>query len=131
MHTLLQAELAGVLAREKAQVPHASPKTTVAARWDGVMPTHVSYGLGETMPPEELRAAVRYTAEHRNSTEPLDVALEGRTDGSAAGRGARHVMPYAEAGLTWWIEALGWWRGTTRAAMTRLGGRPEDARFCH
>jgi alkanesulfonate monooxygenase SsuD/methylene tetrahydromethanopterin reductase-like flavin-dependent oxidoreductase (luciferase family) len=33
-----------------------------AARWDGVMPTHVSYGLGETMPPDELTAAVQYTA---------------------------------------------------------------------
>ena len=31
MHTLLQAELAGVLAREKAQAPQARP-TTVAPR---------------------------------------------------------------------------------------------------
>jgi len=31
-----------------------------AARWDGVMPTHADYGLGETMPPEELSAVVAY-----------------------------------------------------------------------
>ena len=30
MHTLLQAELAGVLAREKAQSPQARPTTTAA-----------------------------------------------------------------------------------------------------
>jgi alkanesulfonate monooxygenase SsuD/methylene tetrahydromethanopterin reductase-like flavin-dependent oxidoreductase (luciferase family) len=95
-----------------------------AARWDGVMPTHVGYGLGETMPPEELRAAVQYTLEHRTSAGPLDVALEGRTDGAAPDRGARHVAPYLEAGLTWWIEALGWWRGSPLDAMTRVRQGP-------
>ncbi len=95
-----------------------------AARWDGVMPTHAGYGLGETMPPEELRAAVQYTREHRTSAGPLDVALEGRTDGTAPGRGAGQVAPYLEAGLTWWIEALGWWRGGPLDAMTRVRQGP-------
>jgi alkanesulfonate monooxygenase SsuD/methylene tetrahydromethanopterin reductase-like flavin-dependent oxidoreductase (luciferase family) len=91
-----------------------------AARWDGVMPTHVDYGLGETMPPDELRAVIRYTREHRTTDEPFDVALEGRTDGSAADRGGQVVTAYARAGLTWWIEALGWWRGTPADAMNRI-----------
>ena len=95
-----------------------------AARWDGVMPTHAGYGLGETMPPDQLRAAVQYTREHRTSAAPLDVALEGRTDGAAPGRGASHVAPYLEAGLTWWIEALGWWRGSPLDAMTRVRQGP-------
>ena len=59
-----------------------------AARWDGVMPTHVSYGLGETMPPEELRAAIQYTRGHRTAAGPFDVALEGCTDGAAPDRTA-------------------------------------------
>jgi alkanesulfonate monooxygenase SsuD/methylene tetrahydromethanopterin reductase-like flavin-dependent oxidoreductase (luciferase family) len=91
-----------------------------AARWDGVMPTHRDYGLGETMPPDELRAALRYTLEQRGTGGPFDVALEGRTDGAAPDRGAGHVAPYVDAGLTWWIEALGWWRGTPEDAMTRV-----------
>jgi alkanesulfonate monooxygenase SsuD/methylene tetrahydromethanopterin reductase-like flavin-dependent oxidoreductase (luciferase family) len=95
-----------------------------AARWDGVMPTHVRYGLGETMPPGELRAAVEYTRQHRSADGPFDVALEGRTDGAAAGRGAAQVAPYVDAGLTWWIEALGWWRGTPQDAMTRVRQGP-------
>ena len=95
-----------------------------AARWDGVMPTHTGYGLGETMPPDELRAAVRYTREHRTATGPFDVALEGRTDGTAPDRGGAHVVPYIEAGLTWWIEALGWWRGTPDDAMARITQGP-------
>src|SRR6201987_4122287 len=75
-----------------------------AARWDGVMPTHTGYGLGETMPPDELLAAVRYTREPRTATGPFYVALEGRTDGAAPDRSGQHVVPYVEAGLTWWIE---------------------------
>ena len=88
------------------------------------MPTHVSYGLGETMPPEELRAAIQYTREHRTAGGPFDVALEGRTDGAAPDRGAKHVTPYVAAGLTWRIEALGWWRGSPLDAMTRVRQGP-------
>jgi alkanesulfonate monooxygenase SsuD/methylene tetrahydromethanopterin reductase-like flavin-dependent oxidoreductase (luciferase family) len=95
-----------------------------AARWDGVMPTHVRYGLGETMPPEELRAAVRFTREQRTATTTFDVALEGRTDGARPDRGAGHLAPYVRAGLTWWIEALGWWRGTPADALARVRQGP-------
>ena len=95
-----------------------------AARWDGVLPTHTGYGLGETMPPDELRAVIRYTREHRTADGPFDVALEGRTDGSAADRGGQLVAAYVRAGLTWWIEALGWWRGTPADAMARVRQGP-------
>jgi len=95
-----------------------------AARWDGVMPTHADYGLGQTMPPEDLRAVIGYTLEHRGTGGPFDVVLEGRTDGTAPDRGGHHVSPYAEAGLTWWIEALGWWRGTPEDALARVRQGP-------
>ena len=88
------------------------------------MPTHVSYGLGETMPPDELRAAIQYTHEHRTGGGHFDVALEGRTDGAAPDRDARQVTPYLEAGLTWSIEAPGWWRGSPLDAMTRVRQGP-------
>ena len=95
-----------------------------AARWDGVMPTHSGYRLGQTMPPDDLRAVIRYTREHRTSAGPFDVALEGRTDGAAPDRGGRHVARYAGAGLTWWIEALGWWRGIPADALARIRQGP-------
>jgi alkanesulfonate monooxygenase SsuD/methylene tetrahydromethanopterin reductase-like flavin-dependent oxidoreductase (luciferase family) len=95
-----------------------------AAQWDGVMPTHADYGLGQTMPPDELRAVLRYTRAHRMAAGPFDVALEGCTDGTVPGRDAAKVAPYAEAGMTWWIEALGWWRGTTADALARVRQGP-------
>jgi alkanesulfonate monooxygenase SsuD/methylene tetrahydromethanopterin reductase-like flavin-dependent oxidoreductase (luciferase family) len=95
-----------------------------AARWDGVMPIHADYGLGETMPPAQLRELIGYTLSHRTSSEPFDVALEGRTDGAGPGRGGQHVAPYARVGLTWWNEALGWWRGSPADAMARIRQGP-------
>ena len=71
------------------------------------MPTYVRYGLGETMPPEDLRDVIRFTQQHRTAAGPFDVALEGRTDGATPDRGAKHLAPYVQAGLTWWIEVLG------------------------
>jgi hypothetical protein len=91
------------------------------------MPIHAGYGSGETMPPDELREVIRYTLAHRSTREPFDVALEGRTDGGEPGHGARHVAPYAQAGLTWWVEGLGWWRGTPADAMTRVRQGPPEA----
>jgi alkanesulfonate monooxygenase SsuD/methylene tetrahydromethanopterin reductase-like flavin-dependent oxidoreductase (luciferase family) len=95
-----------------------------AAQWDGVIATHTGYGLGETMPPDELRAVIQYTREQRTADGPFEVALEGRTDGSAADRGGQLVAAYVRAGLTWWIEALGWWRGTPAEAMDRIRQGP-------
>jgi alkanesulfonate monooxygenase SsuD/methylene tetrahydromethanopterin reductase-like flavin-dependent oxidoreductase (luciferase family) len=93
-----------------------------AARWDGVMPTHRDYGLGETMPAEELAAVVAYVSAHRNhASGPFDVVLEGRTE---PGEGADRIGPYIDAGLTWWIEAMGWWRGGPDAAAKRIEAGP-------
>jgi len=104
----------------------SKPPFRRAARWDGVMPTHAGYGLGQTMPPDELRAVVKYTRQHRTADGPFDVILEGATDGAAPGRGAAHVAPYLEAGLTWWIEALGWWRGSPQDALNRVRQGPPE-----
>jgi alkanesulfonate monooxygenase SsuD/methylene tetrahydromethanopterin reductase-like flavin-dependent oxidoreductase (luciferase family) len=94
-----------------------------AARWDGVMPTHRDYGLGETMPPAVLAEIVEYVAEHRDAAAgAFDVALEGQTEPGDSG--AEVVAPYAAAGLTWWIEAFGWWRGGWAATSARIAAGP-------
>lgn len=99
-----------------------------AARWDGVMPIHADYGSGETMPPAELRRIVDTVRRHRGDGGAFDVAVEGRTgDGGDARADAERVQAYAEAGLTWWIEALGWWRGPLAAARRRIEQGPPRA----
>jgi hypothetical protein len=47
--------------------------------------------------------------------------LEGATKpGTAAG----HIAPYAAAGATWWVEAMGWWRGDLTTARDRITAGP-------
>ena len=89
------------------------------------MPTHAAYGKGETMPPEELASVVDYVALHRSSDDdPFDVVLEGRTEGRDPAADAAVVRSYAEAGLTWWVEALGWWRGSLDEQCRRIAQGP-------
>jgi alkanesulfonate monooxygenase SsuD/methylene tetrahydromethanopterin reductase-like flavin-dependent oxidoreductase (luciferase family) len=94
-----------------------------AARWDGVMPTHADYGLGQTMPPSALADVIAEVQRHRTSDAPFDVILEGATDGDPAGA-AERIAPYREVGLTWWIEALGWWRGGPVDVRARIAAGP-------
>jgi alkanesulfonate monooxygenase SsuD/methylene tetrahydromethanopterin reductase-like flavin-dependent oxidoreductase (luciferase family) len=92
-----------------------------AARYDGVMPTHQDFGLGTTMPPDALAEIVQYVSTHRVSSQPFDVAIEGGTeDGTDRDR----PRAYASAGATWWVEALGWWRGDLDAALRRAASGP-------
>jgi probable F420-dependent oxidoreductase len=78
-----------------------------AARWDGVFPLPVN--VERNLTPDEIREIVAYIAEHRESDAPFDVAHSGATWGDAAHRRSQ-VEPYAEAGVTWWLENINPWR---------------------
>jgi alkanesulfonate monooxygenase SsuD/methylene tetrahydromethanopterin reductase-like flavin-dependent oxidoreductase (luciferase family) len=93
-----------------------------AARHDGVMPTHAAHPHGSYMTPRELREIVRYVNEHRVSCGPIAVVMEGE---STSPHQLADIAPsYAGAGLTWWVEKLGWWRGDLEAARRRVVAGP-------
>jgi alkanesulfonate monooxygenase SsuD/methylene tetrahydromethanopterin reductase-like flavin-dependent oxidoreductase (luciferase family) len=91
-----------------------------AARWDGVFPTFEGLEHDEVPPPSDLREAVEYTREHQATDEPFDVAMEGFT----APNGGDVVAAFADAGLTWWIEKVGWFRGTVAEMEARIDQGP-------
>ncbi|HTP06993.1 MAG TPA: LLM class flavin-dependent oxidoreductase, partial [Anaerolineae bacterium] len=43
---------------------------------------------------------------HRTATTPFDIVVEGKTPGADPDRAADTVRAWAEAGATWWIEAM-------------------------
>ncbi len=93
-----------------------------AARHDGAMPTFAGQ-RERNVPPAEFAAAASFTS--GLAGRPIDIALEGATSGPAD---AALLAPYTAAGMTWWIEALGWWRGGVSAALARIPLGPPSVR---
>lgn len=98
-----------------------------AARWDGVFPTHREIGHNETMMAAQLGEIVEYTRAHRDGDRPLDVVLEGQTPGHDPRLDLELVETYRAAGLTWWIEKLGWFRAPPAQARARIDAGPPRA----
>jgi alkanesulfonate monooxygenase SsuD/methylene tetrahydromethanopterin reductase-like flavin-dependent oxidoreductase (luciferase family) len=92
-----------------------------AARWDGVMPVHPGFKAGETMPPSTVAEIHAHVASQRED-RPFDLALEGATTPGRAD--TERLAEYERAGVTWWVEALGWWRGDLDDARRRVSAGP-------
>ena len=74
-----------------------------AARWDGIFP--IGNATLNPLPPAEIKTIVAYVWEHRESAAPFDVIYGHWTSGEDRAKDAALVAPYAEAGVTWWLES--------------------------
>lgn len=79
-----------------------------AARWDGVFPLWREGGLEGMMPPEEYPELIDHIFSQRQTDAPFDVVHGGKTPGNPE-HAAEIVEPYAEAGVTWWMESISPW----------------------
>jgi alkanesulfonate monooxygenase SsuD/methylene tetrahydromethanopterin reductase-like flavin-dependent oxidoreductase (luciferase family) len=77
-----------------------------AARWDGFFPLK----FGDTLTPDEWREIMAYIQQHRTSTTPFDFLHAGGTPGDDPAKAAEQVKPYADVGVTWWLESVDPWR---------------------
>ena len=76
-----------------------------AVRWDGVLPVKMTpAGEFAEVTPDDVRAIAAFATEHRETAAPFDIVLTHNTPGDDAARAAATVRPYAEAGVTWWLE---------------------------
>lgn len=105
----------------------AKPPFRRAARWDGVFPTHAEITDGDTMSAAQLREIVDYTLAYREASGEFDVVVEGTTSGRDPAGDAAKVSALGEAGLTWWIEQVGWFRGSIEDSRTRVRSGPPTA----
>ncbi len=78
-----------------------------ALRYDGLLPNKLDAdGTQAEITPADIRAMAAYCAAHRDPATPFDIVAEGRTPGEDPERAAAIVRPFAEAGATWWTEAM-------------------------
>jgi hypothetical protein len=78
-----------------------------ALRYDGLLPNVMGEdNQHREMTLEDVRTMRDYVAAQRSGTEPFDIVVEGKTPGADPDRAAAIVRGWAEAGATWWIEAL-------------------------
>jgi alkanesulfonate monooxygenase SsuD/methylene tetrahydromethanopterin reductase-like flavin-dependent oxidoreductase (luciferase family) len=109
----------------------ARPPFRRAARFDGVFATFDGVGPAEQPTPGQLRTAVEYTRSHRERDDRFDVVLEGQSED----RDPEVVAAYVDAGLTWWVEKLGWFRGPIGYTTRRIERGPPALRSgsacCH
>lgn len=78
-----------------------------AACWDGAVPMKAA---GETLSPGEIRSLAAYVTRFRTTSDQFDIVMAGETPGDDPIGGSEIVAPYAEAGLTWWLEDIQPWR---------------------
>lgn len=77
-----------------------------AARYDGLLPAVVGGSPDNPgLTPDKLREMAAWLTTHREATTPFDIVVEGRTPADPA-HAAATVAPWAEAGATWWLEAM-------------------------
>jgi len=98
-----------------------------ALRYDGIIPGKKNEdGTNEPMTSDDFRSMKDWIDEHRPTTSPFDIVREGATPGDDREQAADAVQPFAEAGVTWWIEAV-WkyfYRGTLENMRTRIRQGP-------
>jgi alkanesulfonate monooxygenase SsuD/methylene tetrahydromethanopterin reductase-like flavin-dependent oxidoreductase (luciferase family) len=78
-----------------------------AARWDGFCAAKVDpSGKYARLSPEDVPAMQAFFTQHQSATTPFEIITEGSTPGHDLAAAADMVRPFAEAGLSWWIESL-------------------------
>lgn len=75
------------------------------ARWDGMFPLFDEWEPEKVVP--LLRDAVAFVKAHRaEDAGPFDVVAAGATPGDEPAVAAEITAAYADAGATWWLEAI-------------------------
>jgi len=92
-----------------------------AARWDGVYPLKAAGrgGLAD-LASSDVRALCERIAALRPDGGPFDVVVGGATPAADRGLAATLVARFADAGATWWAEALSPVRGSLDEMRERI-----------
>jgi hypothetical protein len=73
---------------------------------------------------DEIREMVSFIQSQRPTGEPFDVVSGGDVPFDHPERARAILAEYAAAGVTWWIEGIGEWRGDVDAMAAFIAGGP-------
>lgn len=78
-----------------------------ALKYDGLLPI-VSEGHHRLRPatPQDIREMKAEITVQRGECAPYDIIMEGTTPGDDREKAREVIQPWAEAGVTWWLEAM-------------------------
>ena len=101
------------------------PKSLARAlRYDGLLPNPMTAeGDHRPLTTDHVREIRDYVSANRTDTTPFDIVAEGKTPGDRPDEAAAIVRGWAEAGATWWMEAL-WGAEDEMAVWTRVRQGP-------
>jgi alkanesulfonate monooxygenase SsuD/methylene tetrahydromethanopterin reductase-like flavin-dependent oxidoreductase (luciferase family) len=69
--------------------------------------------------PADVRKIAAYVAANRTLTTPFDIVVSGETGSMSAAECQETLSAWAEAGATWWVEAL--WNASAEEVGARIG----------
>jgi alkanesulfonate monooxygenase SsuD/methylene tetrahydromethanopterin reductase-like flavin-dependent oxidoreductase (luciferase family) len=98
-----------------------------AARWDGWVIGTIDEQCNVTKSPERLAAQVAVLRSRRANDAPFDAPFDVAVDGVSPAGGAGLARAYAQAGATWWLEAIFGSRGSDEEMLARISAGPPAA----
>jgi hypothetical protein len=92
-------------------------------RYDGLLPARLDdRGKFARLTSDDIREMKTFVDENRTLKTPFDIVVEGTTPGRSSKKAQAAVRPWAEAGATWWIEAM--WGANDQAVLKRVRQGP-------
>jgi len=93
-----------------------------AAKYDGVIPLRLARPIRPE--PKDLRNILEYIRQYRTSSTGFDVAVIGGGTGKSHTEDAKKLQPFAEAGMTWWLESFFLQRNSHKEMRKRIRQGP-------
>jgi hypothetical protein len=93
-------------------------------KWDGLIPMKIVPGEQfVSISPQDIREMKAYIDQHRQSDTLFDFIMEGSTPGIEPFQAGAIVQPYAQAGVTWWLESM-WQAPSLEPVLERIRQGP-------
>jgi alkanesulfonate monooxygenase SsuD/methylene tetrahydromethanopterin reductase-like flavin-dependent oxidoreductase (luciferase family) len=98
-----------------------------ALKCDGLLAEKVGPdGQAQEVTPTDIREIKAYVDANRTVSKAFDIVVSGKTGGLDQAQLCDKLLPWQEAGATWWIEGL--WDATEEQAAERIRQGPPQLR---